>query len=116
MLGVVLVLAGVLFITDDLLPQLVVVVLGLLFIQVGIWKLATPVLPSERRYNALRGEVDSFIMLVRRLNRATLENASEPTPANRARLLQVRDEMLESVKRMEEVAGRTEEELGDASG
>ena len=108
-LGVIIVLAGVLFFADSLYVQLAVVVLGLLLIQVAIWKLASPVLPSERRYNALRSEVDSFIALVRRLNRATLENASDPTPASRARLLQIRDEMLESVKRMEEAAGRADE-------
>lgn len=113
-LGVAVVLAGVLFLAGDLLVQLVVVVFGLLLIQAGIWNLASPVLPSERRYNALRDEVDAFIGLVRRLNRATLENASEPTPESRARLLQVRDEMMESVKRMEAVAGRTESEIGAA--
>lgn len=107
--GAVIVLAGVLFFADDLYLQLAVVVAGLLLIQAAIWKLANPVLPSERRYNALRSEVDAFILLVRRLNRATLENTGAPTPANRARLLQIRDEMLESVKRMEQVAGRSED-------
>ncbi|HEX6589409.1 MAG TPA: hypothetical protein VF039_10320 [Longimicrobiales bacterium] len=110
-LGVVVVLAGVLFFARSLYVQLIVVLLGLLLIQAGIWKLANPVLPSERRYNALRAEVDAFILLVRRLNRATLQNTSDPTPANRARLLQIRDEMMESVHRMEAVAGRTEGEL-----
>ena len=113
--GVVIVLAGVLFFARSLYVQLIVVLLGLLLIQAGIWKLANPVLPSERRYNALRSEVDSFILLARRLNRATLENTSDPTPANRARLLQIRDEMMESVRRMEAVAGRTEAELSAAT-
>lgn len=110
-LGIGLVLAGVVFFAGNLFLQLSVAVVGLLLIQVALWKLASPVLPSERRYNALRDEVDSFIALVRRLNRATLETASEPTPANRARLLQIRDEMLESVKRMEAVAGRTGDDV-----
>lgn len=115
-LGAVLMLAGVLFFAGNLVAQLVVVAVGLLLVEAGVWKLANPVLPSERRYNALRSEVDSFIGLVRRLNRATLENASEPTPGNRARLLQIRDEMLESVKRMEGFAGRTEEEIVEPKG
>src|SRR5688500_882503 len=88
-LGVAVVLAGVLFFANDLYVQLAVVVVGLLLIEAGIWNLASPVLPSERRYNALRREVDSFIILVRRLNRATLENTSDPTAASRARLLQI---------------------------
>ena len=107
-LGVVLVLAAVLFLARSLLLQLGVVLLGLVLIEAGIWNLASPVLPSERKFVALRREVDGFILLVRRLNRATLALASEPTPQNRSRLLEVRDEMLESVKRMETAAGRTD--------
>lgn len=114
-IGVALVLAAVLLFARSLFVQLAIVVVGLLLIETGIWNLASPVLPSERRYLALRREVDGFILLVRRLNRATLENATDATPQNRARLLRVRDEMLESVSRMEQVAGRTEEELDDAT-
>jgi len=108
-LGVALVLAAVLFFYQNLYVQIAIVLLGLVLIEAGIWNLASPVLPSERRFVALRREVDAFILLVRRLNRATLELASEPTPQNRAKLLQVRDEMLESVKRMEQFAGQTDE-------
>ena len=112
--GVTLVLAAVLFLPRSLMLQIAVVLLGLVLIEAGIWNLASPVLPSERKYVSLRREVDGFILLVRRLNKASLELASEPTPQNRARLLEVRDEMLESVKRMETVAGRTED-VGSAS-
>jgi hypothetical protein len=108
--GVILVLAAVLFLARSLMLQLGVVLFGLILIEAGIWNLASPVLPSERKFVALRREVDGFILLVRRLNKATLALASEPTPNNRARLLEVRDEMLESVKRMELAAGRTEED------
>ena len=107
--GVVLVLAAVLFFPRNLNVQIGIVLLGIVLIEAGIWNLASPVLPSERKYVSLRREVDGFILLVRRLNRASLELTSEPTPQNRARLLQVRDEMLESVRRMQDVAGRTEE-------
>ena len=106
--GVMLVLAAVLFFPHELTIQLAIVVLGLILIEVGIWDLASPVLPSERKYVALRREVDGFIQLVRRLNRATLAMTSEPTAQNRARLLEVRDEMIESVRRMEQVAGKSE--------
>ena len=114
-IGVILVLAAVLFLARSLVLQLGVVLLGLVLIEAGIWNLASPVLPSERKFVALRREVDGFILLVRRLNRATLALASEPTPENRARLLEVRDEMLESVKRMEASAGRIEEDPPGAS-
>ena len=112
--GVVLVLAAVLFFYQNLYVQIAIVLLGLVLIEAGIWNLASPVLPSERRFMALRREVDGFILLVRRLNRATLELASEPTPQHRAKLLQVRDEMLESVRRMEQVAGQADD--GSAHG
>ena len=105
--GAMLVLAAVLFFRSQTV-QLAVVVLGLALMGVAIRNPGSPVLSSERRYVALRHEVDGFIVLVRRLNRATLALASESTPQNRARLLEVRDEMLESVKRMEQVAGKAE--------
>ena len=108
-LGVLLVLAAVLFFFQNLYLQIVIVLLGLVLIEAGIWNLAAPILPSERKYMALRNEVDAFIRLVRRLNKAALELAAESTPQNRAKLLQVRDEMLESVKRMELFAGQREE-------
>lgn len=110
-LGVALVLTAVLFLFHNLYLQIAIVLVGLVLIEAGIWNLASPILPSERKYLALRREVDSFIKLVRRLNRDTLELAASPTPQNRAKLLQVRDEMLDSVKRMEEYAGKAEDEL-----
>ena len=113
--GVVLVLSAVVFFPRSLLVQLGIVLVGLVLIEAGIWNLASPVLPSERKFVALRREVDGFILLVRRLNRATLALASDPTATNRAKLLEVRDEMLESVRRMEEAAGRTEEDALPAS-
>ena len=112
--GVTLVLAAVLFLYHNLYLQIGVVLVGLVLIEAGIWNLASPVLPSERKYVSLRREVDAFILLVRRLNRATLELASTPTAQNRTRLLQVRDEMMESVRRMEQYAGRTDEQVGGA--
>lgn len=105
-IGVALVLAAVLFFYHNLYLQIAIVLIGLVLIEAGIWNLANPILPSERKYLALRAEVDAFIGLVRRLNRATLALAADATSQNRAKLLQVRDEMLESVKRMQDYAGK----------
>ena len=105
-IGVALVLAAVLFFYHNLYLQIAIVLIGLVLIEAGIWNLANPILPSERKYLALRAEVDAFIGLVRRLNRATLALAADATSQNRAQLLQVRDEMLDSVKRMEDYAGK----------
>lgn len=108
-IGVALVLAAVLFFYQNLYLQIAIVLIGLVLIEAGIWNLANPILPSERKFLALRAEVDAFIGLVRRLNRAALELTAEATSQNRAKVLQVRDEMLESVKRMEDYAGKEQE-------
>ncbi|UCC74617.1 MAG: hypothetical protein JSV86_08740 [Gemmatimonadota bacterium] len=44
------------------------VVLGVLLIYVGIWRLFSHWLPDRRVYTPLRAEVDTFIRLVRKLN------------------------------------------------
>lgn len=67
-------LAGVLLVITQLLLlayspiHVAVVVLGVLMIYVGIWRLTSHMLPNRRIYMPLRGEVDEFIRLVRRLN------------------------------------------------
>ena len=109
MAGVIVVLAAVVLFPRSVGVRIALALLGIALIGAGVWGRGAPVLPSERKYVALRGEVDRFIVLVRRLNRATLALTGEPTPQNRARMLDVRDQMLESVKRMEQVAGKADE-------
>jgi len=110
--GVVLVLIAVAWSANTLL-RLALAGIGLFLVGSRPWRLADPVLPSERRYMALRNEVDAFIGMVRRLNGATLDLLGDPSPPARARVLQIRDEMLDSVRRMERVAGRTEQEIAE---
>lgn len=102
--GIVVVLSAVLFLWQNLYLQVAVVVAGIFLIEAGIWKLAHPLLPSQRKYRALRAEVDDFIGLVRRLNTAAVERHGL-TPDADARVEAVRQEMLESVDRMVEYAG-----------
>lgn len=101
-LGIILVLGAVLFIWQNLYLQLSVVIVGLFLIEAGIWKLAHPLLPSARRYHTLRAEVDEFILLVRRLNTAALNDR------NGEGVSEVKQEMLKSVDRMVAAAGRTD--------
>lgn len=70
------------------------VIIGLEVVLIGSWYASNPILTSERRNPGLRDEVDRFMDLVRRLNRAPAEE-----------LQQVRAAMLESVERMVEVVG-----------
>ncbi|HEV8695214.1 MAG TPA: hypothetical protein VGQ93_13680, partial [Lysobacter sp.] len=70
-LGTIKIFVAVLFLHRPAL-QIPAVAIGLLLIHARMWNLAQPVLPSERKFQALRHEVDHFIILVRRLNGAAL--------------------------------------------
>jgi hypothetical protein len=76
------------------------VVAGLLIVLAGFLYGAHPFLTSERRYTALRKEVDGFIGLVRQLNAAAMD------PVTREEFERVKDEMMASVERMSKLAGK----------
>ena len=84
---------------------------GFLIIAAGVWKLYDPILPSERRYHALRREVDRFHGLVRQLNTTALAVQHDATPANQAEFEALQAEMHASVDQMAMVAGRTDANL-----
>ncbi len=108
-LGMVLVFAAVIAIVDRQY-QLGLVILGVLLIEAGVWKLANPFLPSERKYTELRTEVDRFIGLVRELNSAALEARQQNGAEQWDRYRQVLATLHDSVDRMGELAGK---ELGE---
>ncbi|RMH21880.1 MAG: hypothetical protein D6701_01920 [Gemmatimonadetes bacterium] len=104
-LGMVVVFGAVLAIPATRIQlQLLVVLLGVLMIEAGVWGLTAQVLPNERRYTALRAEVDGFIDLVRELNAAATDDAgaAERSPRFEAALAK----MHASVDRMAELAGQ----------
>ncbi len=106
-LGVVLILSTVLLVRE-LRLQIALVAVGILLIEVGVWKLANIVLPSERKYIALRTEVDQFITLVRQLNTAALAWHESGAPEQLAEFEAVQETMQQAVKQMAEVAGKTD--------
>jgi hypothetical protein len=107
--GMFIVIGGALLIPDSsLTTRVVLVVVGLLVVEASVWKLADPLLPSERQYFALRQEGDRFIDLIRELNQAALA-ARQDSPGLDSGVAAVRARMLESVDRMVEVAGKTED-------
>jgi hypothetical protein len=114
-LGVVVILSAVLFV-QEIRSQVAIVVLGMLLIEVGVWKLAHPLLPSERQYLALRCETDLFITLVRQLNTAALMVKAHDSPTHRHEFEEVRHAMQQTVERIFEVAGRTDAELATERG
>jgi hypothetical protein len=109
-LGVVVILSAVFFVRE-LRGQVAIVLLGILLIEVGVWKLAHPLLPSERRYLALRCEVDLFVTLVRQLNTAALMVKANDSPAHRHEFEEVQQAMRQTVERIFAVAGKTDAEL-----
>ena len=76
------------------------VIIGIVLVMVGYLYGSNPFLTSERRYTALRGEVDSFIDLVRKLNRTAIAIGGG------AEFDEVTTAMRESLERIEELAGK----------
>lgn len=109
--GVAVILGAVLFLRSDLRVQIAVVGLGMLLIEIGVWKFPHQLLGTGRKYLALRTEVERFLALVRQLNSAAIALRLDDSPQNRQALQQVPDAMRQAVDRMVHVAGKTEAEL-----
>lgn len=96
---------------EGMYDRMLVVALGLVLIEAGIWRVTQSLFPNDRNYRPLRKETDYFITLVRRLNRAAV-NAQRGSGSAIHDLAQVHDEMHHSVDRMLRIAGLTDEDLG----
>jgi len=106
MLGVLLVFGAILFIPPyNLQIQIVVVLLGVLMLEAGVWGLTGQLLPNERSYLALREEGDHFIHLIRTLNEAALAR-EEGLEGSDQRLEEALAAMHASVERMGGLAGK----------
>ncbi len=109
--GVLVILGAMLILRDDLRIQIAVVGAGMLMIELGVWQFGHKVLPNERKYAALRAELDQFIELVRELNAAALAVKQHDSPQTRQALQHVQQAMQQVVGRMAAVAGKTNIEL-----
>ncbi|MGD2152968.1 MAG: hypothetical protein PVG79_06835 [Gemmatimonadales bacterium] len=98
-IGMAIVLSSFLFLSN-LFAWYATIMIGLLIVLAGFLYGAHPFLTSERRYFALREEVDRFIILVRKLNAAAI------AAGGGGEFEQVKAEMLKSVERMAELAGK----------
>lgn len=101
-IGVLVILSSFLF-TGNLQAWYASVVIGLVIVLIGFWYGANPILTNERRYLALRSEVDDFIELVRKLNREAVRSGPSEE------FQQIKAAMLESIQRMTEFAGKDSE-------
>ena len=97
------------------LPNMAMVVIGLLLLEVGIWKLAPKLMLPERKYHALRAQTDRFLSLIRQLNMAAIRVKEQDTPENRQAIEEIQQSMLQLVKHIIAVAGKTDIELTAAA-
>jgi hypothetical protein len=106
-LGMIVVFGGVLFISPtELQLQMIVVLVGVLMIEAGVWGMTNAVLPNERQFVGLRAEGDRFIGLIRGLNEAKIAFMKEETDETRAAVQVAMEKMHESVRTMGDLAGQ----------
>ena len=82
---------------DNLQVQVLLVLVGVLILEAGVWGLTNALLPNERRYFALREEGDHFLGLIRVLNNAAI--ARDNGEEDDARFRDTRSQMHISVAR-----------------
>ncbi len=80
------------------------VLIGVLILEAGVWGLTSGILPSERRYLGLREEGDHFLRLIRVLNAAAV--ARDEGQEDDMRFRETQAQMHTSVDRMAELAGQ----------
>ena len=110
-IGVAIILGAMISMRESPRSQVALVGLGMVLIQLGVWKTAHRILPDRRRFLALRNEVDQFMKLVRQLNKVGLAVKEDNSPENRLALENVQATMQQSVQHMAEVAGKTDAEI-----
>jgi len=115
--GMGVIFLSVLFGSDSLQLQVLLVLFGILILEAGVWGLASRFLPNERRYLGLREEGDHFIGLIRDLNKAAVaREEGDGGGENERRYQDALEQMHTSVRRMGELAGKdTEAEAAKAS-
>jgi putative Mn2+ efflux pump MntP len=110
LIGMFLVFLAALWV-QDLQIRVILILMGLLLIWVGVWKLANPLYPNERRFDGLRVEVDRFIVLVRQLNQAAIQLQVTDDPEAERRFDGLVAAMGRSVERMAALAGRDKSQI-----
>jgi hypothetical protein len=93
-------------VSDSLQLQIGVVLVGLLIIESGVWRLTDKILPNERKYTSLRVEVDEFLAGIRVLNTRAGVARAQGTEADVELFEKKKRELHEAVDRMAELAGK----------
>ncbi len=110
LIGTAIVLYAVLAV-EATYTRVLLVALGLILLEAGIWEITRSLFPNEREFRPLRKETDYFLTVVRRMNRAAVRERSGAVGAV-AEVERLQLELLHSVDRMRRLAGLSEDELG----
>ena len=78
--------------------ELTIILLGFMANQIGVWKIASQLLPDRRIYQQLREEAYRFIDLVRKLNWRAVDGDA-------AGMEETKRKMHDAVERLAQVAG-----------
>ena len=106
--GIGIIFLSVLFPSDSLQIQVLLVLVGVLILEAGVWGLTSGLLPNERRYLGLREEGDHFIGLIRDLNAAAV--ARKTGAEDNGSFQRALEQMHGSVERMAKLAGEDDKE------
>jgi hypothetical protein len=107
LVGILVVFSAVLWI-DTLNRQLLMVAVGIFLIEVGAWRLTDPILPSDRRNDSLRAEVNLFIRLVRQLHDAALQARGSGSAEAVAVINDARSDLMRSADQIAQMATNPE--------
>jgi hypothetical protein len=102
LIGMVLILGSIVFLTDSDFRRVGGATGGILALLIAVWYSANPFFRNTRRYLLLRAEVVRFIGLARDLNAAVVSGASA------AEVERARARLHESVERVVAAAGKTQ--------
>ncbi len=112
---------GVLLVFSDLLipsafRSAVIFGIGLAMILAGLWRVLYSLIPNERRFTALREEVDTFLESVRQLNAVAYAARQEAHIWYPQAIRDLKASLQDSVERMADIAGVPEAmELAEAT-
>ena len=111
LLGGIMIIMGAIILLPTLSGQILGAAFGLLMIEASAWGSTRRLMPGQRKYAALRAEVDRFLGLIKRLNDAALTKQKHDTPEAHQTFEQTCEALEESVKHMIHVAGKTDSDL-----
>ena len=107
LVGIVIIFASVLFGASlGTAVQFMLVVLGVMVLEIGVWWLSNHVLPGDRRFSGLRAEGDNMVLLIRELHTAAV--ARDRGEEDARRFQDTLAAMHESVARMSELAAKSD--------